>query len=152
MGTQLTSHFSLEELTSSTKADQLKINNTPPPEIIENLKALALALEIVRLIIGKPLDISSAYRCLALNKAVGGSTTSAHVQGLAADFKVKGMTPRQICEKLLAAGVRFDQLIMEDVSESSPNGVWVHFGIAKGNMRGQVLTMKAGKYYTGLIK
>lgn len=149
---QLTSHFSLEELTASSKAKALKIDNTPSPEILENLKALALALEIVRSIIAAPLKISSAYRCPALNAAVGGSKTSAHVQGLAADFTVSGMTPRQICEKLLAAGVRFDQIICENISAENPDGVWVHFGISKGTMRNQVLTMKAGKYYAGLIK
>lgn len=149
---QLTSHFSLEELTASSKAKALKIDNTPSPEILENLKALALALELVRSVLAKPLKISSAYRCPALNKAVGGSSTSAHVQGLAADFTATGMTPRQICEKLLAAGVRFDQIICENISSENPDGVWVHFGISKGTMRNQVLTMKAGKYYAGLIK
>lgn len=149
---QLTSHFSLEELTASNKAKALKIDNTPPKEIVENLKALALALELIRSVLGKPLKISSAYRCPELNTAVGGSKTSAHVSGLAADFTVDGMTPRQICEKIMFAGLKFDQLIMEKISSENPDGVWVHFGINKGTMRNQVLTMKAGKYYTGLIK
>lgn len=149
---QLTSHFSLEELTSSNKAKALKIDNTPPKEIVENLKALALALELLRSVLGKPIKISSAYRCPALNAAVKGSKTSAHVQGLAADITVEGMTPRQICEKILFAGLKFDQIICEDVSAEHPDGVWVHFGISKGAMRNQVLTMKAGKYLTGLVK
>lgn len=148
----LSSHFTLEELTHSNKAVALKIDNTPSPEIIENLKALALALELVRSVIGKPLNISSAYRCTELNKAVGGSKSSAHVNALAADFTVVGMTPRQICEKLLAAGIMKDQVILEGVSSEHPDGKWVHFGISKGTMRNQVLTMKAGKYLTGLVK
>ena len=148
----LSPHFTLEELTSSSKAVALKIDNTPSVEIIENLKALTLALELVRSVIGKPLKISSAYRCPELNAAVKGSKSSQHVQGYAADFTVDGLTPRQICEKIMAAGLHFDQLICENISAEHPDGVWVHFGISKGTMRNQVLTMKAGKYLTGLIK
>lgn len=155
--TQLSPHFTLEELTSSNKAKALKIDNTPSAEIIENLKALALALELLRSVLAAPIKISSAYRCPALNAAVGGSKTSAHVQGLAADITVDGMTPRQICEKILAVGLPFQQMICEDVSPEHPDGRWVHYGISlpvgdKSTMRNQVLTMKAGKYYTGLIK
>ena len=150
--TQLSPHFTLEELTASNKAKALKIDNTPTPEILENLKALALALELARSVIGKPLKISSAYRCPALNKAVGGSPTSAHTLGYAADFTVDGITPRQICEKIIAAGLHFDQIILENISSDNPDGVWVHYGISKGTMRNQVLTMKAGKYFVGLVK
>lgn len=148
----LSPHFTLEELTASNKAKALKIDNTPTPEILENLKALALALELVRSVIGKPLKISSAYRCPALNTAVKGSKSSQHVQGLACDFTVTGVPPRQICEKIVAAGLHFDQIILENISAESPNGVWVHYGISKGTMRNQVLTMKAGKYFVGLVK
>jgi zinc D-Ala-D-Ala carboxypeptidase len=150
--TNLSPHFTLEELTTSTKQKALNIDNTPSPEILSNLKTLVIALEMIRSVIAKPIKISSAYRCPALNKAVGGSNTSAHVLGLAVDFTVDGMTPRQICEKLLAAGIPHDQIICEDVSPTNPDGRWVHFGLSKGTMRNQVLTMKAGKYYTGLIK
>lgn len=153
----LSSHFTLEEFTASNKAKAMKIDNTPPADIVENLKALALALELVRSVLGKPIKISSAYRCPALNAAVKGSKTSAHVQGLACDFTVTGLTPRQICEKIIAAGLHQDQIILEDVSPSNPDGVWVHYGISlpaggKGTMRNQVLTMKAGKYFIGLVK
>ena len=148
----LSPHFTLEELTASSKAKALKIDNTPTPEVLENLKALALALEMIRSICGKPLKISSGYRSSPLNKAVGGSKTSAHTLGYAADFTVSGMTPRQVCEKIVAAGIKVDQLILEDISPTNPDGVWVHVGLSKGVMRGQVLTMKAGKYFVGLIK
>lgn len=150
--TQLSPHFSLEELTASSKAKALKIDNTPSPEILENLKALALALEMIRSVCGKPLKISSGYRCPALNKAVGGASSSQHVNGYAADFTADGLTPRQICEKIIAAGIHLDQTILEDVSPSNPDGVWVHIGLSKGVMRNQILTMKAGKYFIGLIK
>jgi hypothetical protein len=151
--TQLSPHFTLEELTESSKAKALKIDNTPTPEALENLKALALALEMIRSVCGKPLNISSGYRSPALNKAVVGSRTSMHRHGLAADFTVTGLTPRQVCEKIVAAGIKVDQLILENISPSNPDGVWVHVGLSKGAMRGQVLTKKVGdkKYYTGLI-
>ena len=148
----LSTHFTLEELTVSNKAKSLKIDNTPTPEILENLKALALALELARSVIGKPLKISSAYRCPALNMAVRGSKSSAHMLGYAADFTVDGMTPRQVCEKIIAAGLHQDQIILESVSTTNPDGLWVHYGISKGTMRNQVLTMKAGKYFVGLVK
>ena len=148
----LSPHFTLEELTASNKAKALKIDNTPSPEILENLKALSLALEMIRSVCGKPLKISSGYRCPALNKAIGGSSTSAHTLGYAADFTADGLTPRQICEKIVAAGLPFDQIIMENISAENPDGVWVHYGISKGTMRNQVLTMKAGKYLVGLVK
>lgn len=148
--TQLTSHFSLEELTSSNKAKALKIDNTPPKDIVENLKALALALELIRSVLGKPMKISSAYRCPALNAAVKGSKTSAHTLGFAADFTVDGMTPRQICEKIMFAGLSFQQMICEDVSKEYPDGRWVHFAIDKTSpMKREYLEMSNGKYYKG---
>jgi len=148
--TQLSPHFTLEELTASSKAKALKIDNTPTPEILENLKALALALELARSVIGKPLKISSAYRCPALNTAVKGSKTSAHMLGYAADFTVDGMTPRQVCEKIIAAGLSFQQMICEDVSKEYPDGRWVHFAIDRNTpMKREYLEMSNGKYYKG---
>lgn len=152
MATQLTKFFTLEELYKSAKADALKIDNTPPENILPNLKQLAMLLESVRTALGKPMNISSAYRCPKLNEAVGGSKTSAHAIGLAADFTVKGLTPRQICLAIVNAGIKFDQLILESVSTANPDGVWVHIGLSTTPLRNQVLTMKSGKYFAGLIK
>ena len=150
--TKLSENFSLRELIHSDKAIKLKIDNTPTPNALASLYILASTLELIRKAVGLPIKISSGYRCPALNTAVGGSKTSAHCLGLAADFTVAGMTPRQVCEKIVAAGIVVDQLILENISATNPDGVWVHVGLSTTKNRQEVLTMKAGKYYTGLIK
>ena len=76
------------------------IDNTPPPEIVENLKRLAAGLETVRALLGAPLEISSGYRCAALNEAVGGSGASQHLLGLAVDFACPGFgTPLEVARR-----------------------------------------------------
>lgn len=147
--TNLTKHFTLEELIYSSTAIVRKIDNTPSPEIIKNLTTLAISLEAIRALLGKPVKISSGYRCLALNEALGSaSKTSAHMQGRAADIKVVGMTPYEVCTALKDSGIVYDQLICE------PS--WTHFGISLGTPRKQVLTMKRIKgktvYLQGILE
>ena len=141
--TQLTEHFSLEELTNSQIAVRFKLDNTPSPMIIERLKQTAEALEKVRALLGVPLIINSGYRSLAVNLKVGSKPTSAHVKGWAVDFIApKYGTPLQICHAISkATDIRFDQLIEE--------GTWVHLSIDP-NMREMILTMQDGKYTKGL--
>ena len=122
---QLSPHFALSELTASQTATRLGLRNEPGILIVENLKRLALLLEQVRgLLGGKPILISSGYRSQAVNRAVGGAASSAHVDGLAADFICPGYgTPRQICQAIQDSPLRFDQLIFE--------GTWVHLAAPK---------------------
>lgn len=147
MGIMLSEHFSLEEMTYTLTG----LDNTPSEFVLHNLKTLAYLLESVRTLINKPIKVTSGYRSEAVNKAVGGSKTSAHSKGYAADIKVVGLNARQVAEMIATSSIRFDQLILEDVSPNNPNGVWVHIGL-NDVLRGQVLTMKSGKYYQGLIK
>jgi hypothetical protein len=133
----LTEHFTLDELTASQTAARRRIDNRPPVAVVRNLSRLAGVLEQVRAAVGKPITVSSAYRCPQLNVAVGGSRNSAHLQGLAADINVSGMTPKQLAKAILAAGIPFDQLIYE--------GTWVHLGLADGKQRNQVLTATFGQ-------
>ena len=100
---------------------------------------LAGFAERVREIVGKPLIITSGYRCDSLNKAVGGSPTSQHKLGEAIDFKVRGMTNSQVSCKLIGSDLKFQQLIIE----SSGGAEWVHISI--GSKR-EVLRYKNGKY------
>ena len=100
---QLSKHFTLEEFIYSPTAVYKKIDNTPSDEQIANMQALCLnVLEPIREKIGKPVKISSGFRCPALNKLIGGSTTSQHMEGKAADIHVDGMTTEElflyICE------------------------------------------------------
>jgi len=128
----LTKHFTLAELTVSQEAARRGISNEPDAEALENLKTLALTLEAVRELLGHPVLISSGYRSPKVNSAVGGSRTSAHMQGLAADFICPGFgSPREIVNAISNSQIRFDQLINEF-------GSWVHIGVSP-TMRGQVL-------------
>jgi hypothetical protein len=129
----LSEHFSLEELTFSSTAVRLGIDNQAPAEIVDHLKITAAGLEKVREILGgKPLHIDSGYRCPALNKAVGGVPTSAHTTGYAADFVCpEAGAPLDIVKLLSRSHLDFDQVIQE--------GTWVHISFAP-TMRQQVLT------------
>jgi len=144
--TQLSLHFTLEELTFSQEAVRKGIDNTPTPAAAERLEYLAAGLEHIRKVLGLPMHVSSAYRCPALNSLIGGSPTSAHMDGDAADFECL-LDPRTVCAMIMTSDVRFDQLIME--------GTWTHVSFSP-RMRHEVLTavFKNGvaAYYTGLSK
>lgn len=139
---KLSANFHLDEFVTSQTAARRGIDNTPSPEVIKRLRNTAKGLERVRAVLGKPILISSGYRSPALNKAVGGSATSDHMNGDAADFISPGFgAPIAICRAIVAAGIKFDQLIEE--------GTWVHISFGP-RMRGQILTMRNGKYTAGL--
>ena len=125
----MTPHFTLAELTHT---DHRSLDNTPNAAELANLKRLALFLETVKTTLGgKPVMINSAFRSKAVNDAVGSKDTSQHRLGLAADFRVPGMTPDAVVRALLKARVRFDQLIRE-------YDAWTHVSISD-NPRGQAL-------------
>lgn len=120
---KLTENFDLEEFTQSDTALRLGIKNIPGPNIIGNLLILATGLEEVRALLGFPLFINSGYRSPTLNRAVGGSTTSAHCLGYAADFTCRKFgTPDQIVDAIKKSGIKVDQCICE--------GTWVHISFA----------------------
>lgn len=110
---KLSQHFTLDELTISESADRLGLDNTPNNEALLNLRRLASFLEEVRKVLGKPIRINSAYRSPEVNKAVGGSATSQHCFGCAADIRVNDMTPDQVVRAIIAAKLPYDQVIRE---------------------------------------
>jgi len=119
-----------------------------PELIVDNIKNLVRAcLQPLRDEAG-PIYISSGYRPLELNTRIGGSKTSAHVQGNAVDFRVSRMTPYEVCELVVAMELPFDQIIHEF-------GRWSHLGVAD-ILRGEQLTAyrKDGKvrYVNGIIR
>jgi hypothetical protein len=120
--TNLTEHFTLEEMTFSETAIRKGFDNTPSVKEIANLVRVATLLEQVRKITNKPIQISSGYRCKELNQAVGSSETSQHRIGCAADIKVAGMTPNQVVEAIIDSDIQYDQLIREFDS-------WVHISV-----------------------
>lgn len=83
------------------------------PEIWASLGALGCELDKLRLFIGRPIRVSGGFRDEATNRRVGGSPTSQHLLGQAADIQVDGMTPEEVSLAVLACGMRFDQVIWE---------------------------------------
>jgi hypothetical protein len=109
--TQLSEHFSLEELTHT---DHREFDNTPNADEIANLTRLASFLEQVKTVLGnKPVMINSAFRCKQVNDAVGSKDTSQHRIGCAADLRIPGMTPDEVVKSVLASNLEFDQVIRE---------------------------------------
>jgi hypothetical protein len=147
---QLSPHFTLEEMIASPTALRKGIDNSPSPEIIANLTALCVnILEPLRANFNAPIVITSGFRCPKLNKAIGGSTTSQHCRGQAADFTIPGFTNDHVAN-FIAQHFNFDQLILE----FPPQG-WVHCSWApSGHERKSVLTaVKSGrstKYIPGI--
>lgn len=129
----MSKHFTIDELCRSDIAEQKGIDNTPGPEIVANLEKLIAVLDEIRDLVGGPVIVSSGYRCEKLNAAAGGSRTSAHRFGLAADITTPRMSPKKLAELIRDSGIEFDQCIHEF-------GRWVHVGLAKGVNRGQVLS------------
>lgn len=136
----LSPHFTLEELTITQVRG---VDNTPPADVVEHLRATAFVLEMVRDLLGAPMIVSSGYRSWEVNEIVGGSLTSDHPYGWATDFICPAFgTPLDICRRIAENGIKFDQLIEE--------GTWVHLSIAPA-MRQEVLTKAAwGGYVNGL--
>lgn len=120
--TQLSDHFSLEELVYSDLAVRHGIDNNPNGDIVVNLTRLAKLLERVRLLLNKPIHINSAYRSPEVNNLLGSKPTSQHCVGCAADIKVGGMTPDQVVKAIVHSDIPYDQVIREFDS-------WVHISI-----------------------
>jgi hypothetical protein len=119
---KLSPNFSLEELTFSQVASRRGMDNTPPDKVKDNLERLAFFLEQVRKVFNKPFLISSGYRSREVNESVGGSKTSQHCEGCAADFNVKGMSPNAVVRAIVDANIPYDQVILEFDS-------WVHISV-----------------------
>ena len=135
-------YFTLKELTRTSR----KIDNTPTFEVVHHLEELVeKLLDPLRYAYGKPIKVNSGYRCPALNKAVGGVTTSAHLQGYAADLDdLNGDTEALIKFAktwVILNRVSFDQLIRETSADGQT--VWLHFGLygPGGCQRGQILNL-----------
>lgn len=148
MATKLTAHFTLEELTRSDKANELGLDNTPPNSVLANLLSLAEMLERVRKVVGKPVTVRSGYRSPEVNKAVGGSATSAHMKGMAADIYVKGMDCKAVALLLapLVGEFGIDQLIYEQT--------WVHVGISytpRGQIKTRIVVNGKDTYVGGIV-
>lgn len=119
---KLSLNFTLAELTHSETAERLGLDNTPDEKAKANLVRLARILEDVRRVLGRPIMVNSAYRSLAVNKAIGSKPTSQHCIGCAADIRVPGLTPNDVVNLVVKSNIEYDQLIREFDS-------WVHISI-----------------------
>lgn len=136
----ITPHFTLDEMIVSQVAARDGLDNTPPPEARANLKLLCCALEQVRALFDAPVIVSSGYRSERVNRMIGGASNSQHIQGLAADFTLIEVSPRETVRQISESAVPFDQLILEFDR-------WVHLSVTRGTPRRQVLTIRKGSGY-----
>lgn len=151
-------YFTIEELTYSATAEQLKIKNKPTStEVLSNLNELIDVLDTIREewteLCKKnnwgdgAIIVSSGYRSRALNQALNGALNSSHMIGTTADMYPKNRKNKEFFDFLdlwlLTKNISFDQLINEKPDE---NGVpsWVHFSLKnkKGEQRRTVFSIK----------
>lgn len=132
-------YFTIRELTASATAARKGIDNTPDNVVRANLTSLvANVLDPLREAYGKPIIVTSGYRCPKLNKAVGGAAKSQHMKGQAADIRTVSDTVednRALFNLIIKLRLPFDQLI----DEYGYN--WIHVSYAPANRR-QVLHIK----------
>jgi putative chitinase len=151
--TKLTEHFTLAEMIVSPTAKRLGIPNTPTAEHIENMRyCCEKILEPVRKHFGKAVQINSSYRAPLVNKAVGGSKTSQHVNGQAIDFEIPGVDNKAVAD-WIGDNLEFDQVILEFYTKGDKNSGWVHASIKKagGNRKQRMIATKSkagGTTYT----
>lgn len=120
---KLTENFRLHEFTDSPTAEANGWDNRASVAVVANLQALCKnVLQPLRNHFNKPVKITSGYRCLELNKKVGGENSSAHLTGNAADLIIPGVELKEIFE-YIRENLRFDQLLLETNKKGSQ---WIH--------------------------
>lgn len=137
-------YFTIEEFTRSETARRANISNVPDEECRTNIENLVKAvLDPLREIYGKPIIVTSGYRCKELNRAVGGAAHSQHMSGCAADITGGGAADNfELMEIMINSDLPFDQLIDEHHLQ------WLHVShVTSRANRGEVLRTKNGKTY-----
>ena len=128
-------NFSISELIKSDIAIRYNINNMPDLKALDNmLNLIFYCLQPLRNEIKKPIIITSGYRCPNVNKIAGGVLNSQHLEGCAADFKIQGMTIKEIIYFIKKSGIEYDQLINE-------YDRWVHISFVKNKNRKQIIKL-----------
>ena len=139
-------YFSIEELTYSQTAVKRGIRNETTPEVEKNLTALVcVVLDPAREKWGKPILVTSGYRCPELNKAVGGVPTSQHLKGEAADIVAGSRRENAELGRLIVKSGCFDQVIFENSNKECTECDWIHVSWKRvGENRRQALRMVKG--------
>jgi hypothetical protein len=152
---KLSENFSLAEMIKSETASRRGMDNTPGEVEIENMKKLAInVLQPVREHFKRGVHVNSGFRHPEVNAAVGGSKTSDHCKGQAADIEIPGIANADLAQWIVD-NCDFRQVILEFYTPGIPDSGWVHVSYVEGDNKKQVLTaMKEnGKtvYKVGLI-
>lgn len=140
---QLSRNFRLNEFLKSQTASRHGIKNVPNKEQFLNLYYLCrFVLQPIRSYYGRPVSISSGFRCLELNRLIGSADNSQHIQGKAVDFEIMGLDNYAVVRHV-ARVINFDQCILEYHYKNNPQSGWIHvsFDNDKSYQRNQVLTI-----------
>jgi zinc D-Ala-D-Ala carboxypeptidase len=136
----LSKNFTLSEMTKSETALRKDMVNDPLDRELGNLIALAQeVLQPVRDHYGVGVKVNSGYRSPDVNAAVGGSRTSDHCKGMAADIEIPGIANAVLAE-YIKDNLKFTQLILEFYTQGIPDSGWVHVSYDPDNLKCQVLT------------
>ena len=150
----LSPNFTLSEMTKSEAALRHGIDNTPNEEQIQALMALAQnVLQPVRDHFKRGVKCNSGFRAPAVNQKVGGSPTSDHCKGQAADIEIPGVSNYDLA-KWIADNLKFTQVILEFYTQGVPDSGWVHVSYDPSKLKNEALTAvkREGRtvYLTGL--
>ena len=144
MATQITPHFTLDEMLTSQSAIRFRYTEqfNPPASVVHSLTVLCQnVLEPIRLAVARPVRVSSGYRCVRVNKKIGGAQNSQHMDGEAADIQVLSMSVEALYQFIKAGNFPYDQLIQEFDS-------WVHISFASTNRKQALRAVKLGNGHT----
>ena len=152
---QLTNNFTLAEMVKSDTALRHDMDNTPGETEIENLKRLCeQVLQPIREHFKTGVKVNSGFRHPEVNAKVGGSKTSDHCKGQAADIEIPGI-PNADLAKWIMDNLEYTQLILEFYTPGVPDSGWVHVSYDPANLKKQNLTAtkQGGKtvYLPGLV-
>jgi hypothetical protein len=151
----LTKNFTLSEMTKSETALRHGMDNTPDQTVISNMQELAVnVLQPVRDHFARGVKVNSGFRHPEVNARVGGSRTSDHTRGMAADIEIPGVPNHELAE-WIKANLPYTQLILEFYTRGVPDSGWVHVSYDPANLKKQDLTAirENGKtvYLNGLL-
>jgi uncharacterized protein YcbK (DUF882 family) len=141
---QLSKDFYLSEFIKSQTAERLTLDNTPNQTVINNLKLLTKnILQPIRDYFKAPIIVSSGYRSLSVNNAVGSSKTSQHILGQAADFEIPSIDNFKLAS-WIKDNLNYDQLILEFYTGG--NSGWIHVGYSPKHKNQELTINKYGKF------
>ena len=133
---KISKYFSKLECTRSTTAARLGIKNEPDEDQWNNINLfMNNCMDKIRELFNAPIVPNSVFRSAELNAKIGGSKTSMHMEGLACDFVVPGVSVANAVKRIIDSGIEFDQVIDE-------YGSWVHVGWRPTGNRRQKLKVR----------